>query len=280
MTDPLSDTELAEIEQIAADLATLAGAQIEASLGRSLSVRYKSGQGGAESLQDPVSEVDHAVEEVIRERVGKRFADHDIMGEESEARPGLGHDVVWAIDPVDGTTNFVNGFPLFAASIGVLHRGKPVAGAIWCSTSHALRRGVYHARAGGDLRFDSEPLGRTANPQVRRRLVGLGAVRPEKDTPWDLRKTGSAALECAFVAAGLLEAARFETPNVWDVAAGIALVQAAGGDVRVKGRDGWRPFAGFADPDAAEGEVIRGWKHAVALGAPDSLDALCGIVPE
>ena len=45
--------------------------------------------------------------------------------------------------------NFVNGFPLFAASIGVLHQGRPLVGAVWCSTSHALRAGVYHARAGG-----------------------------------------------------------------------------------------------------------------------------------
>jgi myo-inositol-1(or 4)-monophosphatase len=65
---------------------------------------------------------------------------------------------VWAIDPIDGTTNFVNGFPLFAASIGMLHRGCPVVGAIWCSTSYALRAGVYHARAGGALRFEGEPL--------------------------------------------------------------------------------------------------------------------------
>src|SRR5690606_37346522 len=142
----LSEDELVAIEREAVELASLAGARIKTALGRTLAVRYKENAEGDISLRDPVSEVDHDVEGMIREKVAALFPGHDVLGEESEERPARDHDVVWAVDPIDGTTNFVNGYPLFAASIGVLYRGKPVVGAVWCSTSHALRAGVYHAR--------------------------------------------------------------------------------------------------------------------------------------
>ena len=84
------------------------------------------------TFRDPVSEVDGQVEVLIRARLADGFPEHDILGEEMDERPGRDHDFVWAVDPIDGTTNFVNGFPLFAASIGVLYRGRPVVGAVWC----------------------------------------------------------------------------------------------------------------------------------------------------
>jgi myo-inositol-1(or 4)-monophosphatase len=269
------ERELVEIEREAVELATLAGARIRTALGRTLAVRYKPGEE-EDSLRDPVSEVDHDVEALIRARVGELFPGHDVLGEESEERPGRSHDIAWTIDPIDGTTNFVNGFPLFAASIGVLFRGRPVAGAVWCSTSHALRAGVYHARAGGVLSFEAEAFRPTPNPAVRRRLVGLGAGLDAPDLAWDARKSGSAALECAFVAAGLLAAARFETPNVWDVAGGVPLVTAAGGEVRIDRGDGWQPFDGFAAATTGAGDPdIRDWRARVVLGEAQTVEALC-----
>jgi myo-inositol-1(or 4)-monophosphatase len=217
----ISEHDIADMERLAVDLATLGGARAMAGLGRELSVRYK--REDETEFRDPVSEIDEEVERLIRERVGERFPDHDILGEESEERPGHGHDFIWAVDPVDGTTNFVNGFPLFACSIGVIRQGRPIAGAVWCSATHALRPGVYHARLGGELSFDSEALGRTPNPAVRRRLSGLGSLDFGKSQDWEIRKTGSAALECAFVATGLL-----------NVAGGLALVFAAGGTAYVR----------------------------------------------
>ncbi|WP_439595142.1 inositol monophosphatase family protein [Falsiroseomonas sp.] len=273
MPRPFPDaTLLAEMERSAVTLADLAGARITAALGQVLQVRYKPG-AKAETYRDPVSEVDQDVEKLIRALVGERFAGHDILGEESEERPGRGHDIVWAIDPIDGTTNFVNGFPLFAASIGVLWRGQPVVGAVWCSTSHALRPGVYHARQGGPLQFDSVPLALTPNPQVRRRLAGTGAPEDPARLPYDLRRTGSAAVECAFLAAGLLGVSRFQTPNVWDVAGGIPLVLAAGGQVLVGGAPDWRDFTGFLDPGAA-GRDLRRWKQPVLLGQAGAIAAM------
>ncbi|WP_209443461.1 inositol monophosphatase family protein [Falsiroseomonas frigidaquae] len=273
MPEPQPDAALLEeMERTAVTLADLAGARIAAALGQVLSVRYKPGES-AHAFRDPVSEVDQDVEKLIRTLVGERFVGHDILGEESEERPGRGHDIVWAIDPIDGTTNFVNGFPLFAASIGVLWRGRPVVGAVWCSTSHALRPGVYHAREGGRLRFDSQPLELTPNPQVRRRLAGTGAPDDPSRLPYDLRRTGSAAVECAFLAAGLLGVSRFQTPNVWDVAGGIPLVRAAGGQVLVRGEEDWEAFDGFLDPAAPQRD-LRSWNRAVLLGEAGAIAAM------
>jgi myo-inositol-1(or 4)-monophosphatase len=268
------EEDLRAYERAAVTLADLAGARITAALGRTLSVRYKAG-ATADQFRDPVSEVDQDVEALIRTLVGERFAGHDILGEESEERPGRGHEIVWAIDPIDGTTNFVNGFPLFAASIGVLWRGWPVVGAVWCSTSHALRPGTYHARQGGRLCFDSEALELAPNPQVRRRLAGVGARGLGQGAPFDVRRTGSAAIECAFVAAGLLGVARFDTPNAWDVAGGIPLVLAAGGQVLVRGATDWQDFPGFLEP-GPEPADLRRWNRPVLLGPAPAIAALRG----
>ncbi len=276
---PPDDHALAEIERMAVTLADLAGARIRTALGRSLGVRYKtaSGLGTETQFRDPVSEVDEEVERLVRGQVGISFPDHDVLGEESAARAALGHDIVWAIDPIDGTVNFVNGLPFFAASIGVLWRGEPVVGAIWCSTSHALRAGVYHARRGGVPRFDFEAVDTMPNPAVRRRLAGFGAMpAPEAAPQWDFRRTGSAALECAFVAAGLLDVVRFDMPNVWDVAAGAVLVQAASGDIRVKGQAGWVPFSGFLQ-DGHEKDDLRKWNCPTIIGQPDAVAAMVGL---
>ncbi|HEY1978522.1 MAG TPA: inositol monophosphatase family protein [Xanthobacteraceae bacterium] len=205
---------LADIEAQAVELASLAGREIMAAFGTIFTVRYKTGAADTVSLRDPVSEFDRNVEILIRDRLTKRFPDHGIIGEELAERPGRNSDFVWAVDPIDGTTNFVNGFPLFAASIGVLHCGRPVVGAVWCSISHALRAGVYHASVGGRLHFDGADVTPKLNAAVLRRLAGVPMVADADEAGWETRKTGSAALECALVAAGLLEVARFAAPNI------------------------------------------------------------------
>jgi myo-inositol-1(or 4)-monophosphatase len=282
---PMTEQDWEAAELLAVELATLAGAEITTALTRTLTVSYK---GAAGTFRDPVSEVDQKVEVLIRARLSERFPTHDILGEEMTERPGQGHDVVWAIDPVDGTSNFVNGFPLFCGSVGVLYRGEPVVGALWCSSSHVLRPGVYHARKGSALHFDGQPVVRVPNPMVHRRLGGDPSAST-KGLPWDIRKTGSAAIECAFVAAGLLQVARFAQPNIWDIAGGIVLAHAAGRHVMVHERGGWRPFTSFAhagDPvqrgtapavDEEVGRVLRGWRRPLLLGEPDAVARACEI---
>ena len=271
-TPSLSASELDALERMAVELARLAAAEIATTFGRTLTVRYKGAGPDEAAPKDPVSDVDHKVEVLVRARLAERFPEHGIIGEEIDTPLRGSHDLVWVIDPIDGTANFVNGLPLFAASIGVLHRGRPVAGAVWCSTSHALRAGIYHAREGGRLRFDDEPLVTRRNPAVRRHLAGEPEATADAHLPWDVRKTGSAALECAFVAAGFLRVARFARPHVWDVGGGIALALAAGGRVRTRGRDaGWAPLTDFG----GDRDALQRWRQPLILGEPEAVDLLC-----
>jgi myo-inositol-1(or 4)-monophosphatase len=264
------------MEHIAVELARIAGAEVQSAFGGLLAVKYKDEPREEMTWRDPVSEADHRIEVLIRARLADRFPDHDILGEELIERPGRDHDVVWAIDPIDGTTNFVNGFPLFAASVGVLYRGQPIVGALWCSVSHALRPGVYHTRAACPLYFDGERIEPKPNPAVRRRLAGVPHVAANTRLPWEGRKTGSAAIECAFVAAGMLRVAYFERPNIWDVAGGIALVQAAGGEVWMRGASGWEALERFEPLADAEGGAadLRHWHRAIIVGDHEAVTRL------
>jgi len=268
MNQPLPKDLLERIGATALELARLAGREMAEALGRNPAVHYK-GEG---SLSDPVSSVDQAVEADIRKILAQRFPDHDVLGEESPERPARGSPFLWAVDPVDGTANYINGYPLFAASVGVLHQGVPVAGAVWCASSHALRAGVYHAVAGGGLFFEGEPVAPLRNPAVRRRIAGFVDASPRSPQEWEARRSGSAAIECAFIAAGLMEVARFERPNAWDVAGGFVLVEATGGVVRTFGPEGWQPFRGFAEE--AEGADPGRWRRPVILGRPEAVEQL------
>jgi myo-inositol-1(or 4)-monophosphatase len=186
--------------------------------------------------------------------------------------PGGGHYFLGPVDPIPASTNFINGFPAFAASIGVLHRGHPIVGAVWCASTHALRAGVYHAHRGGLLQFEDEPLKREHNPEIRRRLAGEPNLAQAQAHPFEVRKTGSAAIECAFVAAGLLRVARFERPNVWDIAGGVTLAEATGADILAYDGDDWAAFDGFSTPgaDGKPGD-IRQWRKPVILGEKEAV---------
>ena len=136
----LGEATLLEIEAVAVELAQLAAAEIQTALRRELVIRYKESESrtGAARYRDPASEADERIEQLIRDRLADRFPDHGVVGEEMATLTGNPDAPVWVIDPIDGTANFVNGLPLFAASIGVMHQGSAVVGAIWCTTSHAL----------------------------------------------------------------------------------------------------------------------------------------------
>jgi len=273
---PVPTDQLERIESLAVELANLAGAEIVSALGGIFTVRYKTGATESALWRDPVSEVDRKVETLIRARLAENFPDHDIIGEEMNERPSRDSEFVWAVDPIDGTSNFINGFPMFAASVGVLYRCRPVVGAVWCAASHALRAGVYHARVGAKLRFDGSNVTPKANPSVRSRLAGVPLVKAE-DLPWETRKTGSAAIECALVAAGLLQVSRFSNPNIWDVAGGLALVHAAGGVIWEKHGDNWRPMQRFEPAKKAPDEQpdLRFWRRSIVIGTPDAVEKMC-----
>lgn len=269
MISALDEHELAAIESTAVKLAEAAGAMIRQALGGELTVRYKQFDDADVLFRDPVSDVDERVEALIREEVGRQFPTHAVLGEEGTETSG--GPVLWAIDPIDGTTNFVNGFPMFCASIGVLLHGKPIAGALWCSSTHALLPGTYHARIGRSLSFGGQRFRPSMPSDVRRRLIGLPALPAEgQPLEWDVRKTGSAALECAFVSTRSLDGAYFASPNVWDVAAGVALLEAAGCSVQEWTGTELRSFNGFG----ATMDEIKEWRAPLGIGSQAAIQKL------
>jgi myo-inositol-1(or 4)-monophosphatase len=114
------------------------------------------------------------------------------------------------------------------------------------------------------------------NPSVRRGLAGVPGSVSHRG-PWHGRKTGSAALECALVAAGLLRVASFRRPNIWDIAGGVCLVSSAGGDVRVKNSNGWEKMDGFEPaPAAGSGRSdLRNWRRSIVIGDKDATELMC-----
>jgi myo-inositol-1(or 4)-monophosphatase len=273
MNAPTNGTaDLDAIGALTLRLARLAGDSMAEALGRPLEVQYKPTAETEHSLKDPVSAVDRAVEAALRAEIEARFPDHQILGEEFANPPTKPGGITWAIDPVDGTANFINGFPLFCGSIGVVQDGVPIAGALWCASSHALRAGVYHCVQGGPLMFEEEPVTPRRNPEVKRRLGGFRDASHRSPQQWEPRRTGSAAIECAFVAAGLMEVAQFENPNVWDIAGGLALVRATGGEAFCRDATGWVPLERFT---SATDSDLRNWRKPMIVAAPGAGAALC-----
>ncbi len=173
------------------------------------------------------------------------------------------------VDPIDGTTNFINGVPLFAASIGVLFRGRPIAGAIWCAATHTLRPGVYHARAGGALHFEGVSLERRA-AGAWRGLVSEPGRAPSYAGLWDTRVFGCATLEFALVAAGLLRAAYIPRPALWDVVAGLVLLNAAHCHAVALRSPRPETLLYFSETDTAA--TLARWSEPLLIGDKAALD--------
>ena len=263
--------QLREVAEAARDLAERAGRTLLASLEvRDLQVHFKG-----HDFADPVSAVDKAIEDDLRAEIARRFPEHSVIGEERGGAPIGSEGFVWALDPIDGTTNFVRRYPLFASSIGVLWNGVPVAGAVWCSVTPLCRPGIYHVRD-GRVFLDDEPA-EAWNRGSKRPLVGDVGPARRRARSYDRRASGSAAVECVYVAAGVLDAARFRKLWVWDVAGGLALVRAAGIPVWTQERGhGWIPFDRFeppARPRSGREPTLADWHRPLLLGPLDAAGA-------
>ncbi len=277
-TPPAFDERtLISLENTAVRLAHAAGERIQESLTRPRAVDFKSAAPGTAPNSNPVSEVDRAVEEFIRAELAREYPGHGVIGEEGVTVPS-GEGITWVIDPVDGTTNYINGVPLFASSIGVLKDGWPLAGAIWCVSTHAVRPGVYHAHRGSTLHFDSAPFQRRAAGAWRGLAAEPGRA-PEFASHWDTRVFGSATLECAFVAAGLLRLAYVTRPSLWDAAAALALLEAAGCQALTREHSRWVPLRRFkvdcARTDTTTATLDR-WSQPMLVADAQALDVALG----
>jgi myo-inositol-1(or 4)-monophosphatase len=195
---------------------------------------------------DLVTDADRASQEFLVGAVLGEFADDAVLAEEGhETRVGTS-GFEWVIDPLDGTTNFVHRYPHFAVSVGLLHEGAPVFGAVYAAPSGEL----FHAQRGGGAFLDGNPLRVSAVPTVAEALLGTGFPYNRREILRELldrveralrsahgfRRSGSAAIDLCHVAAGRLDGFWEQGLSPWDLAAGVLIVVEAGG--RVTGYDG------------------------------------------
>ena len=249
--------QLQDIETAAVALAWGAGRILSGQFGRQLSIEYKD-----KNRLDPVTSADKATQEFLVREISRLFPSHGILGEEGSDKTdpiGPAPDFLWVLDPLDGTTNFLNGLPVYASSIGILHRGRPAAGALYIPWPTPMGGFVLHCRQGCGTKFTlneggaSEPVSVYASEKpVGNRLIGLPGFfvqttkfgKPVGRNPGELRTTGSIAYELAMTACGVMQYAIIGAPRMWDMLAGAIAVQEAGGTVmtRLKGEKQWHPM--------------------------------------
>jgi myo-inositol-1(or 4)-monophosphatase len=192
------------------------------------------------SRNDFVSEVDRAAEQVLIATIRKSYPDHGFLAEESGRHDG--DDYTWIIDPLDGTTNFLHGFPQFAVSVACRHRDRMEVGVVL----DPLRGELFTAARGEGAQLDGRRLRVTQRLGLDGALIGTGfPFRENKrwlkpylamleyvmDNTAGVRRPGAAALDLAYVAAGRLDGFWEVGLAPWDTAAGILLITEAGGRV-------------------------------------------------
>jgi myo-inositol-1(or 4)-monophosphatase len=206
-------------------------------------------------IRDLVTEVDLECERMCRAVIAERFPEHDILAEELSAGPGerTTRSHRWVFDPLDGTTNYAHGLPIFCASLGLEIDGRPEVGAVYDPT----RKELFTAERGQGAYLNGTPLAVSDATEVLESLLVTGFPYDVHKHTGDLvglfgaflgraravRRLGSAALDLCYVAAGRFEGFWEQHLKPWDVSAGALIVVEAGG--RVTGMDG-SPFSAAA----------------------------------
>jgi Archaeal fructose-1,6-bisphosphatase and related enzymes of inositol monophosphatase family len=241
------------------EIAREAGALLMPYFRRRVAIEYK---GEA----DLVTEADRNSEKLIRERIKAKWPSHDILGEE-QGLVDTGSDYRWYIDPLDGTTNFAHSFPVFCVSMGLEHKGQMVAGVVYDPT----RDEMFSAEQGSGAFLNGEPIHVSKIANLNECLVATGfpSYKRHKNPnihfyhqitlrTHGVRRAGSAAIDLCYVASGRLEAIWEFNLNSWDTAAGVLIVEEAGG--RVSGFDD-SPF----QIDSRETLASNGLVHAALI---------------
>ncbi len=263
---------LAETEEVAAAIIARAGALVLERFNRPIDVEFKD-----EKRTDPVTEVDRAVERLVRADLRRAFPDHGILGEEGTAeRADAEH--LWVLDPLDGTANFAGKLPLFGVSLALLRNGVPVVGCLHVPHGPGCGPAILRASFGNGARSAGKRLEIATGPFEPVRPVALppgvsGMFRLRADLgrrPGEARNLGSICHELAMVAGGGFCYALFGGPRVWDVAAGILLVREAGGVALIWERGGWHEFDRFRVPPPRRDKptTLRDWASPILVGAP------------
>jgi len=220
-------------------IAREAGALLMEYFHRGLKIEYK---GDA----DLVTAADRASETLIRERIAKEFPLHDVLGEE-QGLNDRGGEYRWYVDPLDGTTNFAHGFPVFCVSLALEHRAlthgsesaaRRIAGVVYDPT----RQELFSAAEGSGAQLNGKPIQVSRITQLKECLLATGFPSHKRHKNPNIyfyhqitlrthgvRRAGSAALDLCNVACGRFDGFWEFNLNPWDTAAGVLIVEEAGG---------------------------------------------------
>ncbi len=198
---------------------------------------------------DFVSEADRDAEKAVISVIQKHYPDHAILAEESGQQGDS--DYLWIIDPLDGTTNYLHGFPVFCVSVGLMHNGRLEHGAVY----DPMRQELFTASQGQGAQLDGRKIRVSKRTTLEQALIGTGfpfrdanmALEPYlrmlvsaiKNTE-GIRRAGAAALDLCYVAAGRLDGFWETGLSIWDLAAGALIIREAGGII--SGLDGSEDF--------------------------------------
>lgn len=212
-----------------------------------------------------VTEADFASQQAIYERILGHFPDHGFLGEEGLSETNGNTAYRWVIDPLDGTSNYVHHFPYYAVSIALEHAGELIVGVIFDPN----RDEMFAAVRGKGATLNERPIGPTQVDELREAMVmaslpiGADASNPAIQrflrvlpVAQTVQRTGSAALNLAYVATGRIDGFWSSSLKPWDVAAGTLIVQEAGG--RVTKMNGQIVEIEISDLLATNGKAIHG----------------------
>lgn len=191
---------------------------------------------------DYVTDIDQQVEQEIIKIIRKAHPNHAVIGEESGESSGSNDEYTWIIDPIDGTRNFIHGFPQFAVSIAIRRKGKIEHGVIY----DPVRQELFSASKGKGARLNDHRMRVSTCNKLEESLLGTGFPSPRSEDQvqaytralqtllpicGDIRRAGSATLDLAYIAAGRLDGFWELDLKLWDLAAGTLLIKEAGGIV-------------------------------------------------
>ena len=175
---------------------------------------------------DFVSNADTKAEKIIIEELMKAKKNYSIISEENGSVINKDNENVWIIDPIDGTSNFLHWVPHFAISIALKSNDKIISGLIY----DPIKDEMFHAEKENGAFFNNQRIKVSKKREINACLFATGGKNIALDN-LTIRKTGSAALDMAYVAAGRFDGFFQKNLNIWDIAAGIVLIKEAGGIV-------------------------------------------------
>jgi len=256
--------------QVAVEAALEAGATLREEFDRPKKILYKG-------EVDLVTESDHRSEKTIVARLRSHFPDHAIVAEEGSSGAAAGARYCWHIDPLDGTTNFAHGYPCFAVSMALADAGQPVVGVVFNPVSQELFTAVRGEGAYlNGKRISVSPVEKLAHSLVatgfpthrRKRSANINYYWEFTLRSHGVRRDGSAALDLASVACGRFDGFWEFGLNSWDTAAGVLLIEEAGG--RVTGLSGEPYQLGGPDILTSNGRIHEEMRQLAAQVAENA----------